>query len=311
MHSLPSQLTKRIVLITIYLFLQKTFSICAINFSDAPTPFVSLPSFSVHHEEYALGAIIERVSDSFDLYSTVFLLCHQLNLPPDKRRKNSLLFPSWTTAVTTFEETEYQPSGIRSKASKFTCRIRHTEGGGSYYTVAGQFVPKGITSTSEGDLYLDILRCKMQDTESAYMQLAGSSEELDIEIFEDDKSLMRFKIPWLSRTTANNRVEPATNHNSTLIAWRGFNKSAPGVWNNDKIHLCVPEWSDSPNKVTLPPLLEFLQHHLLIGVSHIYMSFRPKGNEKEVLSNFLDGFISEGSLTVNTMTDYGLDGLYR
>ena len=310
MHSLSDQFTKRVVLISIYLFLHNTFSICAVDFSDAPTPFVSLPSFSVHHEEYALGAIIERVSDSFDLYSTVFLLCHQLKLPSDKRRKNSLLFPSWTTAVTNFEETEYHPSGIRSKASKFTCRIRHTAGGPSY-KVDGQFVPRGITSTYEGDLHLDILRCKMQDTENAYMQLAGSSEELDIEIFEDDKSLIHFKIPWLSRTTANNRVEPATNHNSTLIAWRGFNKSAPGVWNNDKIHLCVPEWSDSPNKVTLPPLLEFLQHHLLIGVSHIYMSFRPKGNEKEVLSNFLDGFISEGSLTVNTITDYGLDGLYR
>ena len=234
----------------------------------------------------------------------------RLKLPPDKRRKNSLLYPSWSSAMSTFEETKYHPDGVRSRASKFTCRIRHTEGG-SYYTVEGQFVPKGITSKTGGNLYLDILRCKMQHTESAYMDLARSSEELQIEIFEDDSPLIRFKIPWHSRTTANSRLEPAKNLDSTSDAWKGFNRSAPGVWNNDRLHLCVPEWSDSPNKVTLPPLLEFLQHHLLMGVDHISMSFRPKGNEKEVLWNFLDSFISEGSVTVNKMTDYGLDSLYR
>ena len=67
----------------------------------------------------------------------------------------------------------------------------------------------------------------------------------------------------------------------------------------------------SPNKVTLPPLLEFLQHHLLLGVDHIFMSFRPRGDDEITLRKYLDSFISEGSVTVNTMTDYGLDGLYR
>ena len=310
MYSQSNRLAMSVLRISLYLLLLKTCHIGAANSSDASIPYVSLPSFSMQYREYALGAIIERVSDSFDLYATVFLLCHQLKLPPDKRRKNSLLFPSWTSALSTFKETEYLPDGLRSRASNFTCRIKHSEGG-SYYTVEGQFVPKGINSNSIGDLHLDVLRCKMQDTERAYMELARSSEELHIEIFEDDSPLIRFKVPWYSRTTANNLLGSAKNLDSTLDAWKGFNRSARGVWNNDRLHLCVPGWSDSPNKVTLPPLLEFLQHHLLMGVDHIYMSFRPKGNEKEILWNFLDSFITEGSVTVNTMTDYGLDGLYR
>jgi hypothetical protein len=118
-------------------------------------------------------------------------------------------------------------------------------------------------------------------------------------------------IPWVSRTTANDRPGNAKNFDSTLNAWKSFNRSAPGVWSNDRLHLCVPEWSDSPNKVTLPRLLEFLQHHLLLGVDHIFMSFRPEENEDFFLWNYLDSFISEGSVTVNKMTDYGLDGLYR
>jgi hypothetical protein len=311
-HCRSSKLNLRVFLVSMYLYLQKTCQILCVKPSDADTPIpsVSLPSFSRNNEEYAVGAIIERVSDSFDLYATVFLLCHQLKLPLDKRRRNSLLFPSWISALSSFEETEYHSFGVRSGASNFTCRIRHMDGG-SYYTVEGEFVPKGITSNSEGELHLDILRCKMQDTERAYMELAGSSEELEIEIFEGTYPLIRFMIPWVSRTTANDRPGNAKNFDSTLNAWKGFNRSAPGVWSNDRLHLCVPEWGDSPNKVTLPRLLEFLQHHLLLGVDHIFMSFRTEENEDFFLWNYLDSFISEGSVTVNKMTDYGLDGLHR
>ena len=296
----------RVCLVCVLFSLQFIGKIHAVKPSDthAPIPSVLLPSFSRNNEEYAVGAIIERVSDSFDLYATVFLLCHQLELPLDKRRKNSSPSPSWTSALSSFGR------GVTRSASNFTCRIRHKDGG-SYYTVEGEFVPKGITSNSEGELHLDILRCKMQDTERAYMELAGSSAELQIEILEDTSPLIRFMIPWASRTTANDRLGNARNFDSTLCAWKGFNRSAPGVWRNDRLHLCVPEWGDSPNKVTLPRLLEFLQHHLLLGVDHIFMSFRPEENEDFFLWNYLDSFISEGSVTVNAMTDYGLDGLYR
>ena len=299
-----NQLGMRVCLVCVLFCLQSISKILGVKPSDAPIPSVSLPSFSRNNEEYAVGAIIERVSDSFDLYATIFLLGHQLKLPLDDRLKNSLPSSSWTSALRSFGR------GERSGASNFTCRIRHTDGG-SYYTVEGEFVPKGITSNSEGELHLDILRCKMQDTERAYMELAGSSEELEIELFEDTSPLIRFMIPWVGRTTANDRPGNAKNFHSTLNAWKGFNRSAPGVWSNDRLHLCVPEWGDSPNKVTLPRLLEFLQHHLLLGVDHIFMSFRPEENEDFFLWNYLDSFISEGSVTVNTMTDYGLDGLYR
>jgi hypothetical protein len=294
-----NQLGMRVCLVCVLFCLQSIGKIHAVKPSDTPIPSVSLPSFSRNNEEYAVGAIIERVSDSFDLFATVFLLGHQLKLPFDDLLKNSLPSSSWTSALSS-----------RSSASNFTCRIRHKDGG-SYYKVEGEFVPKGITSNSEGELHLDILRCKMQDTERAYMELAGSSEELEIEIFEGTYPLIRFMIPWVSRTTANDRPGYAKNFDSTLNAWKGFNRSATGVWSNDRLHLCVPEWGDSPNKVTLPRLLEFLQHHLLLGVDHIFMSFRTEENEDFFLWNYLDSFISEGSVTVNKMTDYGLDGLHR
>jgi hypothetical protein len=41
-----------------------------------------LPNFAIDYSEYAVGAIIERESDSFDLYVSTFLLCHLFLGPP-------------------------------------------------------------------------------------------------------------------------------------------------------------------------------------------------------------------------------------
>ena len=52
------------------------------NYSQrASQGLVTLPNFARDFTEFALSALIERVSDSFDLYLTTFFICHVLLEP--------------------------------------------------------------------------------------------------------------------------------------------------------------------------------------------------------------------------------------
>ena len=147
---------------------------------------VRLPNFAVDFSDYVLGAMIERTSDSFDLYATVFMLCHDIVLPKKglSSETGQTISPEvhhvWKRAIKTFGETVYNEMGVRKTPTPFYCNISHTEGG-PYYVVEGSFVPNSLTSDSNDNKRLDILRCKMEDTESAYMNLAGTSQEMRID----------------------------------------------------------------------------------------------------------------------------------
>jgi hypothetical protein len=105
---------------------------------------VRLPNFAVDYSDYILGAMIERTSDSFDLYATVFMLCHEIVLPKNGKSAESgeTISPEvhdvWKRAINTFSETEYNEVGVRKRPSPFYCNISHTEGG-PYYIVEGSY----------------------------------------------------------------------------------------------------------------------------------------------------------------------------
>jgi hypothetical protein len=58
--------------------------------------------------------------------------------------------------------------------------------------------------------------------------------------------------------------------------------------------MCVPGWEDYPSKASMPLLLEWVQHHLLLGVDHVFMgAVLGWGSEhmdrlRHVLSSFID-----------------------
>lgn len=289
------------------------------NFSTRSSEYeVKLPNFAVDYSDYAIGAMIERVSDSFDLYATVFFLCHSLLEPKLGPSAQSALaisaevYDPWKLAFRHFEKTAYSPNGMRKTPPSFYCNISHSEGG-PYYIVRGMFIPNKLSPDSNANKRLDIFRCKMKDTEEAYLNLAGTSAELRIEILRGNFSLMRFRIPWKSRKTGFMLSEPpdvvTTKHN----AWKGFNRSTPGVWTHDKLYMCVPGWEDMPGKMTLPIFLEWIQYHLLLGVSHIFTAatFGWDSHYMATILNTVGSFIDDGTLTLASHSGDNVNEAYR
>ena len=153
----------------------------------------------------------------------------------------------------------------------------------------------------------------MEDTEKAYMDLAGSSHELRVEILRGNFSMMRFRIPWGIRKTGYMLSEPADQVVTRFDPWKGFNRSTPGEWTSDRIHMCVPGWEDEPSKVVLPLFLEWIQHHILLGVDHIFsaVTFSWKSKHMHAIRKILSSFIDDGLVSLTSHSGDGIDGVYR
>lgn len=281
---------------------------------EVPNTDINLPSFANDYSEYALGAVIERVSSSFDLFMTVFFLGHniaQFSSPDYNLIRGATAVQIWKKGLAKFKSTLYFPNGIRKTSSKIYCKISHTINGQSYI-VEGQFVPRPTTLNFIGDIPLDILRCKMQDSKTAYMDLARSSEIMYVEILRDSVSILRFEIPWHSRKAGYMLSEPPGHNISRFDAWKGFNKNTPGLWTHDLIYLLTSGWNYEPTKTTLPSLLEFIQHHILQGVDHIFTTsvYTWQSRYSRTLERVMNSFIEEGHVSLHTYAGHGMDGLY-
>ena len=114
-------------------------------------------------------------------------------------------------------------------------------------------MPNDLTLDVNANKRLLILRCKMDNGEDAYMNLARSNEEITVEIFREKDSLIEFNVPWKTRVQSRLLSHPrdSLDSSSTLGTstnpwaskfdpWMGFNKSAPGEWEREKLFMCVP-----------------------------------------------------------------------
>jgi hypothetical protein len=116
------------------------------------------------------------------------------------------------------------------------------------------------------------MRCKMEKSKEAYMTLARTHEEVTVEILREETVLSRFKVPWSNRvqsrflTRPDDPVFASSTSTSTSTSdsrpgprsrillegtsrypraskhdpWKGFDDKKPGVWERDKLYMCVP-----------------------------------------------------------------------
>ena len=113
-------------------------------------------------------------------------------------------------------------------------------------------MPSDRSTDTNANKRVVILRCKMENGEDAYMNLARSNEEVTVEIFRETVSLIAFAIPWKTRVQSrflsgpSDRQEDASmgtslNPRSSIFdPWMGFDRSTPGVWQREKLFMCVP-----------------------------------------------------------------------
>jgi hypothetical protein len=104
-----------------------------------------LPAFTKDKSEMFLASMIEREADSWDLYVTTFLLCHEV-LKPEyyftehrRIRDDPESLTTWSEAITAFNGTKYEYGGIRTTPLRYTCRIT-TSSSSAAYDVQGELL---------------------------------------------------------------------------------------------------------------------------------------------------------------------------
>ena len=140
----------------------------------------------------------------------------------------------------------------------------------------GEFMPNQLSSDFNANTRSEVMRCKMKNSKEAYMILARTNQEMIVEILREETVLSKFKIPWSTRvqsryltrpddptsfTSVDSRPGPRsrnypigtsrTPRASKHDPWMGFNKYKPGVWEREKLYMCVPGMETPPSqKVT-------------------------------------------------------------
>jgi hypothetical protein len=140
----------------------------------------------------------------------------------------------------------------------------------TYFSTA-EFIPSNLASSASENEKLDVLRCKMDDSQTLYTTLARSDQQVSVEIFRENTFLIRFLVPWKTRVQSTFLALPhdttVTHSNSNLEfpkfgsknprasvfdPWMGYDENAPGVWKREKLFMCVPGMDSPPSrKVTI------------------------------------------------------------
>lgn len=263
-----------------------------------------LPSFASDESEYLLSSLIERSALSSKLYLTTFMLSHQvLDRSMESRvvsKVHPVMMETWKRVVSKFKTARYLPSGARTQkliSEKFYCEIKHSEES-KPYIVSGEFLPNRLTSDSNANRLLDVLRCPVKNPRGAYEEFAASNTSVSVTILRGNVSLATFAVPWKTRRTgyllstsqAASRVDSWKGHDLIL---RGANLNSHTI---DKVHVCVTTSNEEPSKDTLPLMIEFISHHLLIGASHISLPVPYPWNSPSMnrISEIFQSYIKEG-----------------
>ena len=295
------------------------------------TAVAILPSFSADGLEYILGSVIERVTDSMELHLTTFFLGHTL-LDTSKKgdlhgtRVAASVKEPWVNFAKQHWKDNHKAPWLGRIPEIYYCRIRNYAADSEYYTVTAEFVPNKGTPDSGTNRRLDILRCKLNNTEIAYSRLRSSSSEIIVEIFRDDVFLIKFGVSWSTRKSGYAMSSPKEKLASKLNAWKGADellrkptdtsngKTLRGLRSEgrDVLHMCVPGLESFPTKTSIPLYLEFIQHHLLLGVDHISIAtIFPWGSvHMDRLQMLLTSFIDDGSVSLSSQSGDGIENVY-
>ena len=121
-------------------------------------------------------------------------------------------------------------------------------------------MPNDLSTDNNANKRVVILRCKMENGEDAYMNFARSNEEITVEIFRETVSLITFTVPWKTRVQSRFLSRPSDRQDDASVGtsknprssifdpWMGFDRSTPGVWQREKLFMCVPGLESTVNR---------------------------------------------------------------
>lgn len=204
--------------------------------------------------------------------------------------------------IRNIEKVKYSANGQRLSPEVFTCKIRNSKDSVHIYQTIGIFIPNNLSPDSNANRRVDILRCLMRETDTVYRDLKrSSSAEVFVEILRGNQSLIKFKVPWATRRTG-------------YLLSSGPSSSKLDVWKVDPqyLHICVPGLDTVPTGRSLALVAEFIQHHLLLGVDHIYLpvTISWDSDHMKTIINTFSSFINDGSITISSQAGDDIDFVY-
>lgn len=147
--------------------------------------------------------------------------------------------------------------------------------------LSGEFVPNQLTPDRNANGRMDIMRCKMESAQAAYMELARSEQEITVQILREDFTLITFVVPWKTRVQSRYLSRPGDESGadtptgssknpwaSKLDPWLGFNETAPGEWKREKLFMCIPGMETAPSR-TVGAIGTLLNIYLLTVLHHV------------------------------------------
>jgi hypothetical protein len=290
------------------------------NLPDGAAPtqgdLVDLPNFADDYSEYILSSMLERVSNSSELFVTTFMLCHEMLVPREEGphewraiKVSANQRPLWQKAILNFRRVQYNNIGARVQPPIYYCGIKETEST-TPYLVQGHFVPNRLTLDGNGNRRLDIFRCKMNITTEALQKLAGTpGARVIAEIFRGKEAIAKFAIPWTTRQTGYLLSPVETN----LDPWKGINTVRTGKHRQeDDLYLCVPGLEMPISSKSTHIYLEFIEYHLSIGVGHIFLAtaLAWTSHESRLLRRLLKAYIEAGQVTLVSGSHDNVDFAY-
>ena len=147
----------------------------------------------------------------------------------------------------------------------------------------------------------------MRDTKAAYLTLANTSAVMTVEILKGNVTIIAYRVPWKTRTSGY-LLEWEPSVNSRFDPWKGFDPRVhPADWTQDRLYMAVPGINYAPSRYALAQTLEFVQHHRLMGVQHMFLatSIGHDTADMRLLLRVLRSFIDDGSVTLISGGYYG------
>ena len=338
----------------------------------------SLPGFAYDFSEYVVSALIERASDSNELYLSMFLVGHDVvfnDYPFETISTSEETLFSWGQASKVWDRNKNRTALTRH--SGLACLLKNNDPKHKQaYRVPALWVPTSEASDSRLHGSLEILRCRLKGTTTIYSTLSkmpqaalfadlirvvplrgptadkqsppqsqlqsqsqshNSSSLLQQHAQHPYDVLLSFRVPWRSRMTGYGLASATSLNASCHDPWKGAqkhtflarnkssssssssgstgsssNSAALGSGAQVSVHLCVaglrPRHPMRPS-VGLPMLLEFIEHHISLGVEHIFMGIllSPRSPHFSRHAHVLRGYIERGQVSLASLALEGYD----
>lgn len=290
----------------------------------------------------------DKNGDSHQLSITVFALNRMLlshgrsSWGPNRLSKEET--EQWHTAEEKSRRIYYLANGTRDRWSNIYCQMMNGEGE-VLYTSPGRFIPNDLSRDESFNSKIDIFRCAMQRPDGGFSHLIQSNQSVGVHLLRRKRegrtsSLLNFSVPWSARRTGYMQTQngiPSSASASLRSSVAQYLSPARDIipsskwdpWKNylakysdensnitptptlvrDAVYLCVSGMSSSPVLEDMARLLEWVQHHVLLGVTHIFLSVRFAWGSENMKTTLLTlrHFIIRGLVTISSQSGDGHD----